>query len=38
MAWTVVVWHTPAECDVTGGIADWGIGMIVTSEFGDATG
>jgi hypothetical protein len=30
-----VVGHTLAECDVTGDIADWGMGMIVTLELGD---
>jgi hypothetical protein len=27
--------HRPAECDVIGDVDDWGIGMFVTSEFGD---
>jgi hypothetical protein len=35
MDWTVVAGHTPPERDVHGGIADWGMGMIVTPELGD---
>jgi hypothetical protein len=33
MGLIVMAGHTPAERDVTGGIAD--MGMIVTSELGD---
>jgi hypothetical protein len=40
MDWTVAGGHTLAERDVTCGIADWGMGMIVTTmivttKFGD---
>jgi hypothetical protein len=32
MDWTVAAKHTPAERDVTGGIADWSMDMITTPE------
>jgi hypothetical protein len=32
MDWTEVAAHTPAERDVTSGIADWGMGIIETPE------
>jgi hypothetical protein len=35
MGWTVMAGRIPLERDVTGGIADWSMSMIVTSEFGD---
>jgi hypothetical protein len=33
--WTVAAGRTPAERDVTSGIADWDMGIIVTPELGD---
>jgi hypothetical protein len=35
VGWTVAAGRTPVERDVTSGIADWSMSMIVTSEFGD---
>ena len=35
MSWTVGAGRTPVERDVTGGMADWGMSMIMLSEFGD---
>jgi hypothetical protein len=35
MGWTVAARLAPVERDVTGGIADWSMSMIVTSELRD---